>query len=59
MEIMTIKGGGSRTLNGKFHFKFPFCFADNPPNSINEDKSREGGGGDDILERVGNDAEDI
>ena len=26
MEIMSIKGGGSPTLNGKFHFKFPFLF---------------------------------
>ena len=21
-------GGGGQTLNGKFHFKFPFCFLD-------------------------------
>ena len=25
-------GGGVPTLNGKFHFKFPFCFSDEPPN---------------------------
>ena len=24
MEVMSIMGGA--TLNGKFHFKFPFCF---------------------------------
>ena len=30
MEIMSIKGGP--TLNGKFHFKFPFCFSDFLPN---------------------------
>ena len=28
MEIMSIKrGGGGPTSNGKFHFKFPFCFS--------------------------------
>ena len=26
MEIMSIKGGRGPTFNGKFHFKFPFCF---------------------------------
>ena len=33
MEIMSIKGegGGGPTLNGKFHFKFPFCFSDYLP----------------------------
>ena len=30
MEIMSIKGvrGGGGGLNGKFHFKFPFCFSE-------------------------------
>ena len=31
LEIMSIKGGGGPTLNGKFHFKFPFCFSDYLP----------------------------
>ena len=30
MEIISIKGGGGPTLNGKSHFKFPFCFSDYP-----------------------------
>ena len=30
MEIMSIKGGRGLTLNGKFHFKFPFYLAYDP-----------------------------